>query len=402
MYRGHLVDRDGIVVDEALAVLMRSPRSYTGEDVLELHCHGNPVILRRALESVLRVGARLAEPGEFTKRAFLNGRLDLAQAEAVIDLVRARTSEAVGIAAGQLLGRLSGRVDEFRRRLIYLKGLLEVQIDFSEEDVRIDPTALRNETENLIADLDGLLATYAHGRIVRDGLRVAMIGRPNAGKSSLLNGLLGEERAIVTPIPGTTRDVIEESADFGGVPVVLSDTAGLRDTCSEVERIGVERAIDTARSADVLVVVVDSSVPPEPLPDEVGPARTVIALNKCDLPLAWPTDRVDRLTAEGFRTVRTSARTLFGLDDFRAAVVSVAGGQRSEGAPTLTKPRQFEALKKARLSLGEVRSGLAQRHPPDLIAVDVQAALDYIGWVTGAVTSEDVLEAIFSEFCIGK
>ena len=401
MYHGRVIDSAGAVLDEALAVLMRSPRSYTGEDVLELHCHGNPVILRGALESVLHNGARLAAPGEFTKRAFLNGKLDLAQAEAVIDLVRARTPAAVGVAADQLLGRLSTHIDRLRSRLIHVKGLLEVQIDFSEEDVRIDTAALRSEIDQVIHDLDELLSSYERGRIVRDGLRVAIVGRPNAGKSSLLNALLGEERAIVAPMPGTTRDVIEESADFCGIPVVLSDTAGLRRARSEVERIGVERALDAARAADILVLVVDISLPPEPLPEDVVPERTVIALNKSDQPCAWPRDALDRVST-AFRLIHTSARERSGLEDLRAAVVSTAGSLRTEGAPTLTKSRQFEALSKARRSLQEVRFGLEQKVPPDLIAVDVQAGLDYIGWVTGAVTSEEVLDTIFSEFCIGK
>lgn len=389
------------MLDEALAVLMRAPHSYTGEDVLELHCHGSPVILRQALEAALRHGARLAAPGEFTKRAFLNGKLDLAQAEAVMDLVRARTAEGAGVATDQLRGRLSRHIDRLRERLIRVKGLLEVQIDFSEEDVTVDRAGLRSEIELLSNEVDDLLATYERGRLLRQGLGVAIVGKPNAGKSSLLNALLGEERAIVASMPGTTRDVIEESADFCGVPVVLSDTAGLREARNEVERIGVARALQAARSADIVLLVVDCSAPPPLAEDGLEPARTVIAFNKSDLPCAWPASALDRVSAQ-FRVVRTSAKEHIGLDELRAAVVSCAGGISSDGTPALSKPRQVEAMGKARSSLAQALRGLEQSMPPDLIAVDVQAALDYIGSVTGVVTSEDVLDAIFSEFCIGK
>src|SRR5262245_15388517 len=242
LYHGRILGCDGSAIDDGLAVLMRAPHSYTGEDVLELHCHGRPLRRQRVLHAVLERGARPAHAGEFTKRAFLNGKLDLAQAEAVAELVRARTADGASVAADHLFGGLSAHLAGLREQLIRIKGRLEVSIDFSDSDVVIDDAGLGADLERAGEEVAALRRTYARGRLLRDGLRVAIIGRPNAGKSSLLNALLGSERAIVTALPGTTRDVLEDSADFAGVPVVLCDTAGLRETADEVERIGGDRA----------------------------------------------------------------------------------------------------------------------------------------------------------------
>ncbi len=399
-YAGLVIDADETAIDHGLAVLMRAPHSYTGEDVLELHCHGSPVVLQAALAAVLRAGARPAAAGEFTKRAFLNGKLDLAQAEAVADLVRARTPEAAGRARDQLFGRLSQHLETVRQRLIRIKGHLEVQIDFTEEDTGIDEAYLAIEAEALFNEIDGLLRTYARGRLLREGIRVAIAGRPNAGKSSLLNALLGEDRAIVTPVPGTTRDLIEESADFDGVPVVLIDTAGLRDTGDEVERIGVDRARQAAATADVTLIVLDGSVPPAPY-KALDAERTVLVLNKIDLPIAWPPRELERLAASG-SMVRVSAKTGAQLDDLRRAVLDSIGAAPSDGMPLVTSERQRDALVRAKESLAHAVDGLRQRIASELVAVDVQAALDDIGSVTGIVTSEEVLDTIFREFCIGK
>ena len=408
LYHGHIVDTCGAPLDEGLAVLMRAPRSFTGEDVLELHCHGSPVGLRRVLARVLSNGARLAEPGEFTKRAFLNGRIDLAQAEAVIDLVRARTTAGASLAAEQLSGRLSEYVSDLRGRVIRLKALLEAQIDFSEEDFDVSIADLLATIDACLVPLENLLATYQHGKIMRDGVHVAIIGKPNVGKSSLLNAILGEERAIVTPIAGTTRDAIDEAVDFDGVPVVLSDTAGLRDAeeADTVERVGMQRTASRIAGAQLLLTVLDASQPLDGRDESVlhthaGTAQ-VIVLNKTDLPQVTAEAEVRRV-ANGHPIVSVSAKQHTGLDDLRRVVLAhVAGGGAVPNAPVLTNLRHVDALTKARNSLWLARESIVTQRPPDLVAVDVQDAIDHIGTVTGVITSEDVLDRVFSEFCVGK
>jgi tRNA modification GTPase len=399
LYHGQMTTGAGLVIDDGLAVVMRAPHSYTGEDVLELHCHGSPAVLRVALEAALRHGARPAQKGEFTKRAFLNGKIELTQAEAVADVVQARTAESASQAAEQLCGHLARHLESLRQRLVRAKAHLEVQIDFVDEDVDLDSEAVRVALDSVQQAVDTLLATYERGRILREGLQVAIAGRPNAGKSSLLNALLGEDRAIVTPIPGTTRDVIEEAADFLGVGVVLSDTAGIRATPNEIERIGVERAHGLVAAADVTLLVIDQSVAPEPPIVPVGP-RVLPLLNKIDLPSQWSRDDVANLLGES--VIRVSAATSEGLDDLRRAVVVHTGSAPRDGTPVLTRSRQRDALLKTRDALAAALDGVSANAAPELVAVDVQAALDHIGSVTGAVTSEDVLDAIFAEFCLGK
>ena len=401
LYRG-MIRRDGAPLDDALAVLMRAPHSYTGEDVLELHCHGSPAVLHAALQQVLRAGARPAEAGEFTKRAYLNGKLDLTQAEAVIDLIRARTPEGAAQAAEQLFGHLGYHLDELRGRLIRIKGHLEARIDFSDEEIDFDDAALGAEIGSALGRVRDLLRTYARGRLLKQGLRLAITGRPNVGKSSLLNALAQADRAIVTAMPGTTRDVIEEGLDFAGVPVIVADTAGLRDAPGEIERIGVERARAVAQAADVVLVVLDRSVPFEP------PAhwphqdqRCVFVLNKIDRPAAWDTEVLgDR--RRDHPLVEVSARRGDGLDDLRRTVVEAAGFVHGDSLPALTSIRQREGLAAVEEDLLRALSAARAATPPDLIAVDVQLALEHVGAVTGEVNNEEVLDAIFREFCIGK
>ncbi len=401
LYAGRIVADEATPIDQGLAVLMRGPHSYTGEDVLELHCHGSPVILRRVLQTLLERGARAAQPGEFTKRAFLNGRIDLAQAEAVAELTRARTIEGASVAADQLVGRLSAHLAALRERLIRLKGQVELRIDFSEEDVPRDDDALDLELRAVQTAVADLRQTYARGRLLHDGLRVAIIGRPNVGKSSLLNALLGADRAIVTPAPGTTRDVIEGCADFDGVPVVLLDTAGLRETDDEAERRGVDRACAAASTADVVLVVFDTASPLEPQRELLDGTASIAVLNKIDLPSAWSAGDVAEV-GTAHPIVRVSATVPFGLDALRHAVTQRATPTWSDGLPTLTSARQHAALAQVDASLTDAIAASRAALPADLIAVDVQAALDHLGAVTGLVTSDDVLDAVFRDFCIGK
>jgi len=407
LYHGHVHTPDARVLDEGLAVWMRAPHSFTGEDVLELHCHGSPVALRTVLSAVLACGARLAAPGEFTKRAFLNGRLDLAQAEAVIDLVSARTTAGAHLAAEQLRGRLSNHLGDVRAALIHAKALLEAQIDFSDEDIQVNADDVRGAIDPCVRSIQALIESYRHGKVVRDGLRVTIVGRPNVGKSSLLNALLGEERAIVTEVPGTTRDVIDETADFDGVPVILSDTAGLRAVAGDaIERIGIQRTHARIDEADILLTVLDSSQPltanDRRILEISAGAPRVIALNKADLPHRMSPGDIGS-AANGWPTVSVSATQHIGLAALRSAVLQVAGHRPLEWSSlVLTSLRHAAALTQALESLRLAEESITQGRPPDLVAVDVQDAIDHIGELTGAVTTDDVLDRIFRAFCIGK
>ncbi len=387
---------DGKTLDDGLASLMRSPRSYTGEDVVEVQGHGSPAVLQATLQAAFAAGARPAEPGEFTKRAFLNGKLDLAQAEAVMDLVRCRTPSAANLAADQLSGALSRHLGSIKNRLIGLKGHLEVLIDFTEEDVDLDPDAVTSSASVLQRDLEALLKTYQRGRIYREGLRITISGRPNVGKSSLLNALARSERAIVTDIAGTTRDVIEESIDLGGVPVVISDTAGMRQATDRVEEIGIERARNSAAAADVVLAVVDQSQPYQE-PPELGHAeqRTLLVINKIDLPSRW--DDVQSADA-----IRVSARTGQGIEDLERAILGITEEQWSDALPPLTNTRQRDAIAKVAESVRQATEAARAGHPPDIVAVDIQLALDQLGTVTGEIINDDVLDLVFREFCMGK
>ena len=404
LYFGVICTPGGDEIDQGLAVLMRGPHSYTGEDVAELHCHGSPVLLRRVLESVLSSGARPAEPGEFTKRAFLNGRMDLTQAEAVIDAITARTPQAATLAVRQLSGAVSAWINELRNKTIRLKALLEAQIDFAEEDFNIDPSELLRDLDECEKPLARILSTYQHGKLIRDGLRIAIVGKPNVGKSSLLNALLGEDRAIVTAFAGTTRDLIEESLDLDGIPFVVADTAGLRDSerAEPVEKIGMELTRSSIARSDLVLVVIDRSQPlsteDRAVLEATSSARRLIVLNKTDLPA--------QLSASHFlndRIALVSARDHRGLDDLRRLLVQASDDHPTpKDTPVLTRSRHFVALTKAAQSLALARRSISEGRSPDLVAVDVQDALDYLGTVTGLVTNEDILDRIFEEFCVGK
>ncbi len=407
LVRADILGPSGDRIDDGLAVLMRAPRSYTGEDVLELQCHGSPAALQEILRAVLAAGARPAEAGEFTKRAFLNGKMDLAQAEAVMDLVRCRTPTAAARAADQLSGSLSRHLAELRDRLIRLKGHLEVLIDFTDEDVDLEPDAVAVEAEDLRRLFADLSVTYRSGRIYREGLRLALSGRPNVGKSSLLNALARSNRAIVTEVPGTTRDVLEETIDIAGVPVVVADTAGLRDAADQVEEIGIERARAAAGAADLVVVVLDRSVPyaePPYWPGQdlkANDQSLVIAINKADLPSAWQPEKVGHLHAAD-AVVAVSALTGEGMSALEEAIVAVAGRATRDSAPPLTNTRQRDAVDKVAASLAHAVEAARVGAPPDIVAVDVQLALENLGEVTGEIVTDDILELVFREFCMGK
>lgn len=397
-----------VPIDEALVVVMRAPRSYTGEDVVELQCHGGFVVLQTICEAVIRAGARLAEPGEFTKRAFLNGRLDLAQAEAVLDTIRAKTASSLRIAQEQLRGGLSREIGAVRERLVGLLAHVEAGIDFVEEDISFIPSAELAAGLTQARDaVSRLLAHCREGRLLREGATAAIIGRPNVGKSSLLNALLKTDRAIVTPIPGTTRDVLEETLNIRGIPVRLLDTAGIRETVDPVEQEGVRRSQAARDQADLLLIVLDGSVPLTPEDRSLlnattanGDQKRLVVVNKTDLPCrlepsCLPTD---------CSVVCISAKTGEGLDGLRDQIraLLIAPDFDSRETVLVTRLRHQTALQRAFDALTATLASVEEQAAAELIAMDLRAALDALGEITGAVTSDEILDRIFSEFCIGK
>lgn len=406
LYHGVLRDASGHPLDEIMAVLMRKPRSYTREDVAEIHCHGGTFVLRRILDLFISAGARLARPGEFTLRAFLNGRIDLTQAEAVIDLIRSRSQLASDVAFGQLEGRLAVKLKEFRSRIADLLAEIEAAIDFSEEDIELDSEhVLGRKAGALLADMDHVIHSFDAGRILRDGLNILIFGRPNVGKSSLMNCLLGEARAIVTNIPGTTRDTIEEDLVLAGLPLRLVDTAGIRNTADVVEQEGVRRARGKVDSADLVLLVVDGSkglTEDDLLALEFCRGRDVlVVMNKSDLGILPIPEAL-----EGFSLVRVSAYDGNGLDALTMAIQDhfSGSGNAAEIRETvvLTDRRHRQALVLAREALIRFREILIQGLSPEFGAVELNEALDAVGEITGETTPDDILDRIFTKFCIGK
>ena len=405
MRYGHLVNSDGVVIDEALAVVFRGPRSFTGEDVAELHCHGGPLPLRRVLEQILAHGARLAEAGEFTLRAFANGRIDLAQAEATLDVIEAQTTLGLRLALDQLGGGLSREVKAVRERLLYPLAYVTALTDFPEDDVPTDE--LGAPLHAALHDIERLLAGADQGVIVRNGARAALVGRPNVGKSSLLNALLRAERAIVTAIPGTTRDTLEETANLGGVPVVLIDTAGITETDDVVERIGVARSQAALARADLVLLLLDGSRPITP--DDHAIARmtherpTLFVRTKADLPTLAEIEPLTASHPNGRGVVAVSVHSGAGVAELGMAVAQVLlGGLPLSDARLVTNPRHRDALRRAQAAVAEALTGLGEGRPVDLIAVDLHDAVASLGEITGETVEDDLLNTIFSRFCIGK
>lgn len=410
-------------VDEVLIAIMKAPLTYTREDIVEINCHGGILPLRKILELVLKSGARLAEPGEFTKRAFLNGRIDLPQAEAVIDVIRARTEVSGRVALGQLSGGLSGEITSLRDRLTTVCVHIEVYIDFPEED--IDPTSMEtllSEVEALKGSLSLLSESFEEGRFFRDGLKVAIIGRPNVGKSSLLNALLKRDRAIVTEMPGTTRDVLEECLNIKGLPVRIMDTAGIREALDLPEREGVMRSLRALEEADLIIGLIDGSVPlhaeDAEILSRVKDCKALIAINKSDLAAAEK-EAEAKLISYSANIVRISAKTGIGLDMLKDKLLEIAfkkgQGVRGEGqvkgnklsfsennGVIVTNIRHKDAIDKALDALKRASDVLESGQPLEIIAFEMHDALDRLGEIVGAVTTEDILNRIFSEFCIGK
>lgn len=406
---GSIVDPPtGAKIDEVLVTYMQAPRSYTREDVVEISGHGGMGVLGRLLEVLVNAGARLAEPGEFTKRAFLNGRLDLAQAEAVIDLIHAQTETSQRVAVAQLEGRLSQLITAQREELLEVLAYVEGAMEFPEEDLDLLPWGtLLGKVRDVEGRMAALLGTFQTGRVLREGLQVVIVGRPNVGKSSLFNALLAANRAIVTPIPGTTRDVLEEAVNLGGYPVRLVDTAGIRSTNDVVEQEGVRRSRVTLESADLVLWVLDRSEPLAPADEEVMTAvrgkRVQVVLNKADLPSALREEELET-KLPGWPRVLVSCKADEGIERLAQAVLAVifAGQQAPREGALLTKLRHWEALSQARERLRLAREGMEQRRSGEFIALDLREALEWLGEIIGLNYTEDLLDKIFSEFCIGK
>ncbi len=408
LYYGSIVrPADGRILDEVLAVHMRSPRTYTREDVVEIHCHGSFIVLRNILELILSLGVSLAAPGEFTRRAFVNGRIDLTKAEAVIDILSARTRKGVDLAEEQLAGALFRRIDTIRDELVHISALIEVALDFPDEDVEIaDRDQLLEHLGKGVADpLRELVRLSDSGRVFQDGISVVIVGRPNVGKSSLLNTLLQEDRALVTAVPGTTRDTIEEVIDIEGVPVRIVDTAGIRDHADEVESLGIVRARAQINQADLVLFMVDGS---QDIGDDdaelfrtISHKPLIVLVNKMDLVHAGTRERIGLFSDRPVAFI--SAKQQTGIAELRAAIFRMVTGteqwQEDACAPNI---RHKQALVRALAACERVREGLRSGLTNDLLAVDLQDCLDQLAEIVGETTNDDILDAIFTRFCIGK
>ena len=396
-----LLDEEDSVVDQVVVTFFEKPRSYTAEDVIEISCHGSPVVLRHCVESALAQGARLAEPGEFTLRAYLNGRIDLPQAEAVRDLIDATTLYQARIATRQIEGSVSRRISPWKHQLVELIALLEAGIDFAEDDISVASNEqLLARMEPVRAGIEGLAATFAYGKVVRSGLTLAIVGRPNVGKSSLFNRILEQDRAIVTDIPGTTRDLVSEVAAIEGIPVKLVDTAGIRQGEGLVETLGIERSFQAMADADLTLVVVDTSVPTGPEDSALIArarlqGRSLVADNKCDLP---------RQSEFQTGAIEVSAVTGEGIPALRRAILDSAAprGVLERETGFITSLRHERLLKQCLDSLARARTAIDEHIPHEMLLLDLYSALRALDEITGATTADDILNRIFSTFCIGK
>ncbi|PID71886.1 MAG: tRNA uridine-5-carboxymethylaminomethyl(34) synthesis GTPase MnmE [Desulfobulbus propionicus] len=409
LYYGTLKDAEGQPLDEILAVYMQAPHTYTVEDVVELHCHGSYVLLQKVLQTVFSCGVRSADPGEFTKRAFLGGRIDLTQAEAVIELLNAQTEKGAKLAVHQLQGLLSTELEPVRKSLVAILAVLEVAIDFPEDDVElIDPVKMKEQLlGEILQPVQRLIGLGAQGKIIREGISAVIAGRPNVGKSSLLNALLNEERALVTSLPGTTRDTIEETISIAGIPIHLIDTAGIRAHSDVVEELGMERARQKLGEADLVLFLVDASQNltsrDKELYETIEGKNHIVVINKID---SAPVEMVAtvRSSFSGSPVVEISAKQGKGIDALQKAVFQaiITDEQADEVGLCAPNIRHLTALKKTQDACEGLLRALEEGAPADLLAVETQAALDYLSDIVGITTPEDVLDAIFEEFCIGK
>ena len=413
IHHGQVIDPESNqVVDEVLLNVFRSPKSYTTEDTVEFNCHGGSIILRRVLELTLKHGARIADPGEFTKRAFLNGRIDLAQAEAVIDLIQAKSDIARQMAVDQLGGKLSQTIESINDQIIGLLAETEAMVDFPDEDLDfMDFSKILQSSKEIRLALDELITTANDGRIIREGINCAILGKPNVGKSSLLNALLETDRAIVTEIPGTTRDTIEESVSISGIPLNLIDTAGIRETDNLIEQHGVERSKSFLAEADLLLVMISAADPMDnvdiDLLNSTVDRKAVIILNKIDLPMRTLPVQVKE-QVQNKQIIETSVLHSKGVEDLKSAILTEVlvshdvGDSRTSVSTIVTNVRHYDALRRAKADLSCAIESLCQRQSPEFVALDLRGCLDQLGEIVGKTTNEDILGRIFSQFCVGK
>lgn len=409
IHYGKIIDpKENNFVDEVMVTIMKSPKTYTKEDVVEINCHGGIVTVQKILQILIEAGARLAEPGEFTKRAFLNGRIDLSQAEAVIDLIRAKTDKASSLALKQLEGRLSIKIKELRNEILALLANLEVTIDYPEHDIpELTYTTIKETADMLLHTINKLLQQAKEGKIFREGVATAIIGRPNVGKSSLLNYLLNENRAIVTEIPGTTRDIIEEYINIKGIPLKLIDTAGIRETEDIVEKIGVEKTKKVLQEADLLLYILNNNE--ELTHDEIEflnllhDKQVIVIINKIDLPTKIAKEFLVKLLPNK-QIISISLRDESGIDDLLTAIENMftSGNISASDFALVTNSRHISLLNKTVNSLQDMLNGIDLGLPVDILAIDLLNAYQYLGEIIGEEVKDDLIDQIFSQFCVGK
>ncbi len=402
VYFGNIVDRKGNVIDEGLIVFFKAPRSFTGEDVVEIYPHGSVPVIRKIISEAIALGARMAQPGEFTKRAFFNGKIDLTQAEAIADLIEAKTEKASQAAVNLLEGKLSKQVKQLRNSLLEIVSLIEAELNFPEDVEEIDFDMVKQTLKNVISQIEKLMATYKKGELIREGIKLAIVGRPNVGKSSLFNALVGYERAIVSEYQGTTRDFIEESFSIQGIPVKLLDTAGIRETQDKIEKIGIEKALEKIQEADIVLFVFDAS---EGITEEdlkiyqlVKDKNPIIVGNKSDLIL-------DKSSQKYYfkDIIFVSSKTQENLNKLEEKILQTLNLIEDSDTDIYINLRHYEALKKAKQILQEVLNNIENyRDHKEILMLELTEAEKYLEEITGEITTEDVLGNIFSKFCIGK
>lgn len=404
---GHIMDHD-IIIDEVLIAFMKAPYTYTRENMVEIYCHGGIISVQKVLELLLRTGARLAERGEFTKRAFLNGRLDLSQAEAVIDIIKSKTDKSFQVSLNQLEGSLSNEINDIRNTLLSMIAHIEVSIDFPDEDVEVSTIKdLEDNAMEVEEKITSLLSTADRGKILRDGLNTVILGKPNVGKSSLLNAVLKENRAIVTDIPGTTRDIIEEYINIDGIPLKIVDTAGIRDTEDLVEQIGVDRAKKSVVEADLIIAIFDISREltneDHQIIDLIKDKKTIVLLNKTDLPNVYDEDYFKNYLKD-VEIITTSITTGVGINDLERSIRNMfyKGDVEINSDVVINNVRHKNQLEKARINIKSVIEDIKENVPIDCLEVDLKNCWENLGEISGDTIGEDILDRIFSEFCIGK
>ena len=402
---GHIYDRENLV-DEVMVSVMKGPNTYTKEDIVEINCHGGLVVTEKILETVLKYGARLSEPGEFTRRAFLNGRIDLTQAEAIIDIIHSKTEKSVSLSLNQLRGDLKEQIEHLKKLVLDVAAHINVVLDYPEEGIDDPlPANLVGNLQEVIETTDKLIRSYDKGKMIKEGIKTAIVGKPNVGKSSLLNSVLKEDRAIVTHVPGTTRDVIEEVVNLKGIPLILVDTAGIRTTNDIVENIGVEKSKKMIEKADLILFVVDGGRELEPEDFEIHNAinaeKVIGIINKIDMERKADISKLTKVT----KWIEISAKENLGIDEMEDEIYNhIVDGSIEDSSEkiTITNVRHKSALEKTKQYVENMFETINLGLPMDLLAVDIKGALDSLSEVTGEISSEDLLDHIFSNFCVGK